>query len=80
MMEILNTRTQSISYLRYKERAVSERLNLLHVEGVKYPLVFGPGDELEGRVGLDMTVDDPTEVERQGLDGGGEHHASGVWK
>ena len=60
MMEILNTRTQSISYLRYKERAVSERLNLLHVEGVKYPLVFGPGDELEGWMRLDMAVNDAT--------------------
>ena len=31
-------------------------------------------------MGLDMTVDDPTEVERQVLDGGGEHHAGRVWK
>ena len=29
---------------------------------------------------LDMTVDDPTEVERQVLDGWGEHHAGRVWK
>ena len=78
MMEILNTRTQSISYLRYKERAVSERLNLLHVERVKYPLVFGPGDELEWRLGLYVTVDDPAEMKGQILDGRGKHHAGRV--
>ena len=48
------------------------------VEGVEDPLVLGPGDELVGRVGLDVTVDDPGEVERQVLNGGGEGYPSRV--
>ena len=33
---------------------------------------------LEGRVGLDVAVDDPAEVQRQVLDGRGVHHAARV--
>ena len=67
-------------HLCYEQGPVGECLYLLHVERVEYSLVFRPGDELEGRVGLDMAVDDATEVERQVLDGWGEHHAGRVWK
>ena len=77
---ILSTKYIIISppHLCYQQGPVGECLYLLHVERVEYSLVFCPGDELEGRMGLDMAVDDPTEVERQVLDGWGEHHAGRV--
>ena len=61
-----------------EEGAICERLYFLHLEGVEYPLVLGPGDELEGGVALDVTVDDAAQVERQVLDGGRVHHAARV--
>ena len=70
--------TYTRPHLGDKQRPVGESLYLLHVERVEYSLIFCPGDELEGRVGLDMAVDDATEVERQVLDGWGEHHAGWV--
>ena len=91
IFEILNTVRHKYSlltthfsvtktHLCYQQRPVGESLYLLHVERVKYSLVFCPSDELEGRMRLDMTVDDPTEVERQVLDGWGEHHPGRVCK
>ena len=59
---------------------VGEGGDLVHVEGVEDPLVLGPGDELEGRVGLDVTVDHPAEGQGQVLDGRGEHNAGRVCK
>ena len=70
----------SPTHLCYQQRPVGECLYLLHVERIEYSLVFCPSDELEGRMRLDMTVDDPTEVERQVLDGWGEHHPGRVCK
>ena len=54
--------TYTRPHLRDKQRPVGESLYLLHVEWVEDPLVLGPGDELEGRVGLDVAVDDAVEV------------------
>ncbi len=48
------------------------------VEGVEDALVLGPGDELVGRVGLDVAVDNARQVERQVLDGRGEGHTSRI--
>ena len=63
-----------------KQGSVGECRYLVHVEGVEYPLVLGPRDELEGRVGLDVTVDHPAEGQGQVLDGRGEHNAGRVCK
>ena len=63
-----------------EQGSVGERRNLVHVKGVEDPLVLRPGDELEGRVGLDVTVDDPAEGEGQILDGRGEHNSGRVCK
>ena len=63
-----------------EQGAVGEGGDLVHVEGVEDPLVLGPGDELEGRVGLDVTVDHPAEGQGQVLDGRGEHNAGRVCK
>ena len=65
-------------HLGHEKRSIGKCLYLLHVEGVKYSLVFGPGDELERRMGLDVTVNDPCEMEWQVLDGWSEHHPSWV--
>ena len=54
--------TSTRPHLGDKQRPVGEGLYLLHVEWVEDPLVLGPGDELEGRVGLDVAVDDAVEV------------------
>ena len=45
-----------------EQGSVGECRYLVHVEGVEDPLVLRPGDELEGRVGLDVAVDDAVEV------------------
>ena len=74
------TKTTSPTHLGYQQRPVGQCLYLLHVERVEYSLVFCPSDELEGWMRLDMAVDDPTEVERQVLDGWGEHHPGRVCK
>ena len=66
-------------HLRDEEWAICERLYFLHLKRVEYPLVLGPGDELEGGVALDVAVNDPAQVERKILDGGGVHHAARVW-
>ena len=63
-----------------EQGSVGECGYLVHVKGVEDPLVLRPGDELEGRVGLDVTVDDPAEGEGQVLDGRGEHNSGRVCK
>ena len=68
------------TYTVDEQGSVGECGYLVHVEGVEDPLVLRPGDELEGGVGLDVTVDDPAEGEGQILDGRGEHNAGGVCK
>jgi len=57
---------------------VGEGGDLVHIEGVEYPLVLGPRDELEGRVRLDVAVDDPAQGQGQVLDCWGEHHSSRI--
>lgn len=47
-------------YLCDEKWSICKRLNFLHLEGIKDPLVFGPGDELEGWMRLDMAVNDAT--------------------
>ena len=50
----------------------------LLVEWVKDPLVLGPGDELDRRVGLYVAPDDALEAPRDVLDVGVEGDARGV--
>ena len=61
-----------------EQGSVGECGYLVHVERVEDPLVLRPGDELEGGVGLDVTVDDPAEGQRQILDRRGEHNPGWV--
>jgi hypothetical protein len=68
------------SYLSDEQRAICKRLHPLVIERVEDPLVLGPGDELVGRVGFDVAVDDPGEVERQVLDRGRKGHPSWIYK
>ena len=67
-----------IVHLGDEEGAVGEGLDLIHLKGVEDALVFGPDNELEGRVGLDVSGDYPSKVQRQVLDGRGVYHAARV--
>ena len=58
------------------------RLSLVQVMNwnstVQCTVLYSTVQYLEGRVGLDVAVDDPAEVQRQVLDGRGVHHAARV--
>ena len=79
-IDVDRKRSSFTIYLCDEKRSISKCLNLLHFKWVKYSLVFGPGDELKRRMGLDVTVNDAAQMKGKVLNGWSVHNATWIWK
>ena len=78
LIDVDKKRASFTIYLCDEKRSISKCLNLLHFKWVKYSLVFGPGDELKGRMGLDVTVNDAAQMKGKVLNGWSVHNATWI--